>query len=90
MIDVQVGSTITNGICAVRVTGRESGMWTGLYISFGSGDMSGVPTAIPDGDLWPWRHVPFEWAELPGSQLEHRYVWSPDWRRLQHEIRGIS
>lgn len=87
-IDVQVGSTITDGACAVRVTEQAGDSWIGIYISFGSGDLTGVTVQVDDPRLW--HHVPFEWTELPGAKLEHRYVWSADWRRLEHEVRGIS
>lgn len=91
MNHLQVGSTLTNGNCAVRLTGPSTGEvagWLGIYISLGSGQMTGVPCLLEEADLNHWSHVPFEWTVLPEVALEHRYIWTPDCRALRHEIRA--
>lgn len=91
--EIQDGSTITNGECAVRVTepshGYEPG-WLGLYISLAGGSMTGTPCIIPEADLAHYRHVPFEWRELEAAGIEERYVWRQDCRALVHEIRPLD
>jgi hypothetical protein len=91
MNQIQTGSTITNGYGAMRVTGRseepfEPG-WLGLYISLGSGELTGTQVIVPDRDLPIWRHVPFEWTRVAGTGLAERYVWSGDHRRLVRQVR---
>ena len=84
--EVQVGSTITNGNCALRINERTANGWGALYISFRSGDMTGQETVISDEELHRWSHVPFEWRETEGGQ-EERYVWTGDYRALRREVR---
>lgn len=86
--EIQVGSTITDGECSMRVTGRQDGEWIGIYISHSTGTMTGTGVVVFDDQLWHWRHVPFEWREVPQAGIEERYVWSADWRRLEHEVRS--
>lgn len=90
--EIQVGSTITNGNGAVRVTARSTGDpgWLGKYISLGGGSLTGVPCLVQESDLQFWRHVPFEWAPIPDARIEERYVWSADLRALEHEVRGVQ
>lgn len=93
--DVQVGSTITDGSSALRVTERVekdprwgTPSWRGMNISLEQfGGNTGMTSTVPDYLLGSWRHVPFEWSPVTGGGLEERYVWSSDWRRLQREVR---
>lgn len=93
--EVQVGSTITNGSSALRITERVerdrrwgTPSWKGLSIPLEEfGGNPGTTDTVPDYLLGSWRHVPFEWAPVVGGGLEERYVWSADWRRLQREVR---
>lgn len=92
-----VGSTITNGSSALRLTSHEerdahwkTSGWRGMNIPLEEfGGNPGTSAFIPDYLLGSWRHVPFEWAPVTGNALEERYVWSSDWRRLQREVRRI-
>lgn len=92
---VQVGSTITNGSSAMRVTQRietntrwGSPGWRGLAISLEAfGGNTGATEFVPDYLLTGWYHVPFEWRAVIGGGLEERYVWSSDHRHLQREVR---
>lgn len=93
-LQVQVGSTITNGSSAIRVTERVTkdqrwGVpgWSGIAIpleEFGNASMSDF---VPDYLTSGWYHVPFEWAPVVGGGLEERYVWSRGYRYLQREVR---
>jgi hypothetical protein len=86
--EVQVGTTITDGEKAVRVTrqfGRDG--WVGIYISFRSGKLTGMECLVPIEELACWQPVPWEWTPLESAGIEHRYVWSADCRALEHEIR---
>lgn len=93
--DIQVGSTITNGSSAMRISERSVSNprwgcngWIGVCIpleEFGGG--RGMSTFIADYLLGSWRHVPFEWTPITGGALEERYVWSPTWSHLQREVR---
>jgi hypothetical protein len=95
MIQIQVGSTITNGSSAIRVTERAekdarwgTPGWRGLPIPF-----DGYPVVrdfVSDHEVVNWRHVPFEWTEYAGSGVEERYVWTDGWRRLQREVRRAA
>lgn len=93
-MDVQVGSTITNGSSCIRVTERvekdprwKCPSWRGINIPLEEfGGNPGTTSSVPDYLLTGWYHVPFEWRAIPGA-LEERYVWTPDWRRLQREVR---
>lgn len=94
---VQVGSTIMNGSSAVRVTERveydtrwKASGWRGLCVPLEAfGGNPGTTTFIPDYLVtMSWTHVPFEWTPVTGGGVEHRYVWSPDWRRLSREVRA--
>jgi len=95
--DVQVGSTIMNGSSALRITervGRDARWgtigWRGMNIPLEEfGGNPGTTSFVPDYLLSGWRHVPFEWAPVLGGGLEERYVWTPDWRRLQRELRRV-
>lgn len=92
-----VGSTVTNGISALRLTSREekdprwkTSGWRGMNVPLEEyGGNPGTTAFIPDYLLSSWRHVPFEWTPVVGGGLEERYVWSSDWRRLQREVRTI-
>lgn len=96
--DVQVGSTVTNGSSALRITERlekdpcwKTPGWRGMNISLEQfGGNTGMTSFLPDYLLSGWRHVPFEWAPVTGGGLEERYVWSADWQRLQREVRSIQ
>lgn len=94
MIEIQVGSTITNGSDAIRVTERVEadsrwvGGWRGLSIPLEKfGGNPGTTTFVADYLLASWKHVPFEWAPVVGGAVEERYVWSIGGRRLQREVR---
>jgi hypothetical protein len=92
--DVQIGSTITNGSSALRVTERverdprwKTSGWRGLCIPLEEfGGNRGMSSFVPDYLLESWRHVPFEWRAIPGG-MEERYVWEPRWRWLNREVR---
>lgn len=94
-MDVQVGSTITNGSSCIRVTERVARDarwrcpgWRGISIPLEEfGGNAGMSEFVPDYLLSGWYHVPFEWRELPGASMEERYVWRKGWRRLQREVR---
>jgi hypothetical protein len=93
--EVQVGSTITNGSSALRITERVerdprwgTPSWRGMCIPLEAfGGNPGTTSTVPDYLLGSWSHVPFEWRRVVGGELEERYVWSADWRRLQREVR---
>jgi hypothetical protein len=94
-LTVQVGSTITNGSSAIRVTERVekdprwgTAGWRGLAISLEAfGGDTGTTKFVPDHLLTGWYHVPFEWRTLIGGGVQERYVWSKDFKRLQREVR---
>lgn len=89
-LEVKVGSTITNGSVAVRVTkrGLRPGGWYGLHAALQQfGDGTGTKVFIPDHLLPGWRHVPFEWVDCPGGQEQERYVWGKGCRWLERETR---
>jgi hypothetical protein len=93
-MDVQVGSTITNGSSCIRVTERvardarwRTSGWRGISIPLEEfGGNPGMSEFVPDYLLSGWYHVPFEWRAIPGG-LEERYTWAAGWRRLQREVR---
>lgn len=93
--DVQVGSTITNGSSAMRITERVQKDtrwgtigWRGIHVSLEEfGGMTGTTGFIADYLLGSWHHVPFEWRPCVGGGVEERYVWTPGYRRLQREVR---
>ena len=93
-IEVQVGSTITNGSSALRLTERVekdarwgTPGWRGTCIPLEPfGGNAGMSDFIPDYLVRNWRYLPFEWSPIIGG-LEERYVWSADWRWLQREVR---
>lgn len=95
--DVQVGSTITNGSSALRITERVQKDtrwgtigWRGIHVSLEEfGGMTGTTGFIADYLLGSWDHVPFEWRALPGGGVEERYVWTPGYRHLQREVRRV-
>lgn len=94
-LEIQVGSTITNGSSAMRVTERVESEprwrvpgWRGLNIGLERfGGNTGSTGFVPDYLLSGWYHVPFEWRALPGGAVEERYVWSANWTHLQREVR---
>lgn len=95
-MDIQIGSTLTNGSSALRVTERverdpqyKAPGWRGINIALEEfGGNPGTSTFVPDYLLTSWRHVPFEWAPVLGSRnLEERYVWARGYRNLQRELR---
>lgn len=94
-LEVQIGSTITNGSSAMRVTERvdRDGSWgtpgwRGVNIALEQfGGNTGMTSFVPDYLVSGWRHVPFEWSPCVGAAVEERYVWSSDYRRLQREVR---
>ncbi len=98
MIEIQVGSTITDGSSAGRVIERverdprwKTSGWRVANIGLEKfGGNVGTTTFIPDYLLGSMRHVPFEWAPMTGGGLEERYVWSADWTRLVREVRVIE
>lgn len=95
---VQVGSTITNGSSAMRVTERVerearwgTAGWRGLNIGLERfGGNTGTTGFVPDHLLTGWYHVPFEWRPCIGGGVEERYVWSANWTHLQREVRRIE
>jgi hypothetical protein len=95
IVDVQVGSTITNGSSCIRVTERvardsrwRTSGWRGISIPLEEfGGNPGTSEFVPDYLLTGWYHVPFEWRAVVGGELEERYVWAAGWRRLQREVR---
>jgi hypothetical protein len=94
-MDVQVGSTITNGSSCIRVTERvardsrwRTSGWRGISIPLEEfGGNPGTTEFVADYLLTGWYHVPFEWRAVVGGELEERYVWTAGWRRLQREVR---
>ena len=84
--DIQPGSTITNGLWAVRVIGRSSLGWYGVLIGMSLPDCTGRRTVVTDTQLPDWRRVPFEWTEISHVEVE-RYTWSGDHRMLVHETK---
>ena len=99
MIQIQVGSTITNGSSAIRVTERvekdprwKAPGWRGLSIPMEAfGGNPGTTTFVPDYLAREWWHVPFEWGPVTGCpELEARYVWADGYRWLQREVRQID
>ena len=94
-LEVQVGSTISNGSSCIRVTERVekdarwgTAGWRGLCIPLEAfGGNAGSSEFVPDYLLSGWYHVPFEWRPCVGGGVEERYVWTADWRRLQREVR---
>jgi len=92
---VQPGATITNGSSALRITERVEKdprwggpAWRGMCVPLEAfGGNAGMSDTVPDYLLGSWRHVPFEWSPVVGGGLEERYVWTPDYRRLQREVR---
>lgn len=97
MNEIQVGSTLTNGQSALRITARVekdarwgTAGWRGTCIPLEQfGGNAGLSDFIPDYLLSGWRHVPFEWAPVTGGGVEERYVWAPGYRWLQREVRRI-
>lgn len=95
---VQVGSTITNGSSALRLTQRVEKDsrwgtcgWRGMNISLEQfGGDAGQSAFLPDYLLSSWRHVPFEWRACVGGQVEERYVWAADFSRLHREVRRVQ
>lgn len=93
--EVQVGSTITNGSSALRITERVerdsrwgTPSWRGMCIPLEEfGGNPGTTDTVPDYLLGSWAPVPFEWRPVIGGGLEERYVWRSGWRRLQREVR---
>lgn len=93
--EVQVGSTITNGSSALRITERVerdprwgTPSWRGINVPLERfGGNPGTTTTVPDYLLGSWSDVPFEWRPVVGGALEERYVWASDWRRLEREVR---
>jgi hypothetical protein len=96
-LEIQVGSTITNGSSALRVQERvekdqrrKTSGWRGLNVSLEEfGGNTGQTSFVPDYLLASWRHVPFEWAPVVGGGLEERYVWQAGCRWLRREVRPI-
>lgn len=92
--DVQIGSTITNGSSAIRVTERvekdprwKTSGWRGPCIPLEEfGGNRGLSTFVPDYLLDGWRDIPFEWRALPGD-MEERYAWTAGWLWLRREVR---
>lgn len=97
-LDIQAGSTITNGSSALRVQDRvekdsrwKTSGWRGLNVSLEEfGGNTGQTSFVPDYLLTSWRHVPFEWAPVVGGGLEERYVWQEGCRWLRREVRRID
>lgn len=91
--DVQIGSTITNGASALRITERvakdprwKTSGWRGIVVPLEEFGNRGVTSFVPDYLLDGWHHLPFEWRKIPGG-MEERYVWAPGWRWLNREVR---
>lgn len=91
--DVQIGSTITNGSSAIRVTERvekdpryKTSGWRGIVVPLEEFGNRGVTSFVPDYLLESWHHLPFEWRAIPGN-MEERYVWATGWRWLNREVR---
>lgn len=96
-MEIQIGSTITNGVTALRLTdkvnhdqGYSRPGWRGIEIALELRTVgAGQSHFIADEALPAWHHVPFEWKPAaPG--WEYRYVWSPDWRYLARETRPVE
>lgn len=92
--DVQIGSTITNGASALRITERvakdprwKTSGWRGIVVPLEEFGNRGVTSFVPDYLLGSWHHLPFEWRAILGGGLEERYVWAPGWRWLNREVR---
>lgn len=96
-MDIQVGSTITNGSSALRVDRRvdrhptwNAPGWEGVVVALEEFASRGVRDFVPDYLAASWVHVPFEWAPVVGGGLEERYVWSRGYRYLQREVRRVE
>lgn len=97
-LDIQAGSTITDGSSALRVTERvqrdsrwNAPGWRGMCIPMDQfGGNAGTSDFVPDYLAASWRHVPFEWTPVVGGGLEERYVWAGGYRWLQREVRKIE
>lgn len=63
--------------------------WEGVVIPLVETTKLNGRDFLPDYLVPAWRHVPFEWAEVPDAGLEERYVWSRGYRYLQRETRRI-
>lgn len=89
-----VAAVITDGGRVGRVIAIQTGKdvrrpTPGVHIQLiGTGTTTGGPCDfVPDAQLADWRPVPFEWAVVPASSIEERYVWVNGWTRLRHETR---
>jgi hypothetical protein len=97
-LEIQVGSTITNGSSALRITERAekdpawgTPGWRGICIPLEQyGGNRGMTEFIPDYLARNWQHVPFEWRPVVGGGVEERYVWAAGYRWLQREVRRIE
>lgn len=97
-LEIQIGSTITNGSSALRITERVerdtrwgTAGWRGTCIALEQfGGNTGLSDFIPDYLARNWRHVPFEWAPVVGGKVEERYVWAAGYRWLQREVRRMK
>lgn len=96
-MEIQVGSTITNGSTAIRVDRRvkshprwKSPGWEGVIVAMEEFGARSMRDFVPDYLAASWRHVPFEWAPVTGGGLEERYVWSRGYRYLQREVRPTA
>lgn len=98
VLQIQVGSTITNGSSCIRVTERVTKDqrwgtpgWRGMCIPLERfGGNASMSDFVPDYLVSGWYHVPFEWRACVGGQVEERYVWAEGWRYLQREVRRIE
>lgn len=96
-LKVEVGSVITNGSSALKITERVeknprwgTAGWRGVCIPLERyGGNPGMSDFVPDYLVASWRHVPFEWTPVVGGGVEERYVWSSGYRWLQREVRRI-
>ncbi len=91
-MDIQIGSTITDGYRAVRINavheGRDGPVWRGLTVALEEPGMgTGTTAFLADRIAQTWKHVPFEWSPVVGSHSEERYVWSRGCRWLHREVR---
>lgn len=94
MIELARGVLVTNGASALRLTERVArdpqwrvAGWRGENVALERhGGNVGMTSFVPDYLLTSWRVIPFEWSPLIGG-MEERYTWTPDYSRLQRELR---
>lgn len=95
LLEVQPGSTITNGISAMRLerhVAREGRWgiegWRGVVVALEPyGGPTGALSFLPDYLVrQTFCHVPFEFSPVPQTELMERYVWGIGCRFLTRQV----